>query len=142
VQSEIEQRYQAEHGRLLSVSAAITEIEQMRKEGAFPADVLDSVDEEYKGRAQDAELALRDLHLSGTEKRQQQDRVVKRRLLAAERAALTHAGHIGNISNDVASQLLISVDTEIDLLEQHSKDDDDVTKPPSATGVKSEASAE
>jgi CPA1 family monovalent cation:H+ antiporter len=139
VQSEIELRYQAEHGRLLSVSAAIAEIDLMRKEGAFPADVLDSIDSEYKERAQNAELALRALHLSGTERRQQQDRLVKRRLLSAERAALTHAAHKGNISTDVASHLVTAVDTEIDLLEQHSKDDEDITKSPLVTETKRES---
>lgn len=128
VVSEIEQRYQTEHGRLMSVSAGLTELEQMRKEGAFPATVLDSIEEEYRSRAQEAEVALRDLHLSATELRDQQDRVVKRRLLAAERAALTHAAHKGNISGDVALHLVTAVDTEIDLLEQNAKNDEETVK--------------
>lgn len=138
--SEIEQHYQMEHGRLLSVSAALAEIEQMRKERAFPAAVLDSIEEEYKGRAQNAELALRDLHLSANELRQQQDRIVKRRLLAAERAALTHATHTGNISNDVASHLMTAVDTEIDMLEQNAKAGDETLTQPGTSENKESTS--
>lgn len=121
VVSEVEQKYQAEHGRLLSVSAGLEEIGQMRKEGAFPAAVLDSIEASYKERIQNAESALRALHLDATELREQQDRIAKRRLLAAERAAITHAAHTGNISGDVATNLLTSIDTEIDLLEQEAK---------------------
>lgn len=130
VVSEVEQRYQLERGRLASVRAALAEIGQMRKEAAFPASVLDAVEEEYKSRAQNAELALRDLHLSANELRQQQDRAVKRRLLSAERAALTHAAHTGDIGNDIAGVLLTVVDTEIDVLEQQAKKGDETVGPP------------
>lgn len=140
VVSEVEQRYHMEHGRLISVSAALTEIEQMRKERAFPAAVLDSIEEEYKTRAQNTEMALQDLHLSANELRQQQNRIVKRRLLAAERAALTHATHTGNISNDVASHLMTAVDTEIDILEQQTKNGDE-TVPLQAADEKNESAS-
>ncbi|MBK9262146.1 MAG: Na+/H+ antiporter [Polyangiaceae bacterium] len=139
VQSEIEQQYQTDHGRLLSLSAALAEIEQMRKERAFPAGVLDDIEKEYNARAQNAELALRDLHLSAAELREQQDRAAKRRLLAAERAALTHAAHTGNISSDVASQLIVAVDTEIDLLEEHADTEGGEAKPAEATVETSES---
>lgn len=142
VQSEIEQQYQADHGRLLSLSAALAEIEQMRKERAFPAGVLDDIEKEYNARAQNAESALRDLHLSAAELREQQDRAAKRRLLAAERAALTHAAHTGNISSDVASQLIIAVDTEIDLLEQHTDTEGGEAKAAEATVETNESASQ
>jgi len=118
IRSEIEQRYQLERGRLSGLNAALGELEQMRKERTVPAAVLESIEAEYAERAEDIEAAIRDLHLSGTELQEQQDRAARRRLLAAERAALTHAATAGLIGADVVAELITEVDTQLDLIEQ------------------------
>jgi len=125
VRSEVEQQYQLERGRLSGLSAALGELDQMRKERAFPNNVLTALEDDYNHRMQEAERSIHDLQLSATELRDQQERAARRRLLAAERAALLRAANTGLVGSDAVASLIGVVDTQIDLLESGKHKDED-----------------
>lgn len=98
-------------------SAAIGEIDQMRRERTTSAALLDALHAEYSTRVETAEAGIRSLHLEATLLREEELRAARRRLLVAERDAVLQAAHKGLVGADGLERLFADIDSRLETLD-------------------------
>jgi CPA1 family monovalent cation:H+ antiporter len=109
--------HELEYGRLQAASAALAEIDDMRREHVTSAALLDAFEGEYGDRAEAAEKAMSDLHLGAVSLRAEELRAARRRLLIAERDAVLRGAHKGLLGPDALGTLLADVDARLEAVD-------------------------
>jgi CPA1 family monovalent cation:H+ antiporter len=115
--------YERERGLLRASRAAREVIEEMRAHGATNPGVLDELKREYETKAAEAEARMRALHLDDAELRSEEELLVRRQLLTAEKDALLGEIRRGQLSTEAAEQLLRDIDARLITLEGDGADD-------------------
>jgi CPA1 family monovalent cation:H+ antiporter len=109
-------------GELLAARAGQAELDRMQRLGLLPAGVFQRLRAGYQGVIVRSERDLRDLLILNADEELRHDRVVRRRLLAVERAALREALDAGMLAEDGASELLERIDRSVAALNEDDKE--------------------
>jgi CPA1 family monovalent cation:H+ antiporter len=111
-------KYELERGRLLAGSAALAEIDDMkRRSETYPA-VLERLRSEYEEREREARDEMRKIHVEESDLEREELRTARRRVLQAEKEAILDASHRGLLGRESYEHLLADADARILELEK------------------------
>jgi CPA1 family monovalent cation:H+ antiporter len=111
-------KYELERGRLLAGSAALAEIDDMkRRSETYPA-VLERLRSEYEERERKARDEMRKIHVEERDLEREELRTARRRVLQAEKEAILDASQRGLLGRETYEHLLADADARILELEK------------------------
>jgi CPA1 family monovalent cation:H+ antiporter len=116
--AETEKAYDLERANLRAASAALKEVEKMILDRAAHIDLLESLKTEYKNKQEQAEKAIKDLHIEASKLKHTELSVAKRHLLMVEKDALMQAFHDGFISQEAMDKAVEEINIKILELEE------------------------
>jgi len=111
--------YEVHLGDLRAANAALSEIDDMRREQSVHGDVLTELREEYKAKAERTEALIQGLHREKSLLRAEELYRARRQLLLAEKDQIIKSFHEGIIGADAYDELLVRVDADLQRLEEH-----------------------
>lgn len=118
VLSKAAEKLEEQRARVYAAQGALDELERVRHERVLHAEVLDEVEEEFQRRLADAEEGIKQLHLAEKDLRTEDERAVRRRILIAERDALTTAYRKGLVDESGYQVALAEVDAKLDAMRE------------------------
>ncbi len=110
---EAQIEYERLRGRLQATSAALDEIEEMKRARLTSREVIETLEQEYQTAADAAAERIHDLHMAGSVLRQDELRGARRHLILAEKNYLLEARSQGALGRPAYDQLLADVDARL-----------------------------
>ena len=111
--------YEIHMGDLRAANAALSELDDMRREQSVHSDVLAELRDEYRGKADRSENAIQGLHREQVQLRAEEMYRARRQLLLTEKDQIMRAFREGIIGADAYDELLVRADAALQLLEEH-----------------------
>jgi Na+:H+ antiporter len=114
--------YELRRGALQAAHTALVELDRMPGSGVAGPDALETVREEYRRRAHQAETALRELHLERKELAEEERHWARRHLLLVEKQQVLDAFRQGVLGAEAQKGLLADIDARLLRLETAGED--------------------